>query len=164
MATRITIPTTNDLARLVVGELAPQELPSFDIVALPYVDNPRRAERRLRQDRDEPLGLGLGDAAALATPVITLVCGAVVTVLSEELARSVRSGTGKMIRRMIERVRGRSAQKPALLTRTWTPQELAEIRQVALDRALALGVERAKAEVLADTVVAKLALESQDDA
>lgn len=89
MAPPRTVPSTEELARQLVEVLAPEELPTFAAVAAPYLEDARRAERRLRQAHDDPLGFGLGDVAVMATPVIALVSGSVVTALSDPIPRVV---------------------------------------------------------------------------
>ena len=49
MAASTTVRTADELARRVVRKIAPEELSSFDIVAAPYLESPKQAERRLRQ-------------------------------------------------------------------------------------------------------------------
>ncbi|MET8760616.1 hypothetical protein [Lentzea sp. NPDC004782] len=162
MVPSTTVRTADELARRVVRKIAPEELPSFDIVAAPYLESPERAERRLRQAHDDPLGFGLGDIVAMATPVIALVSGSVVTAVSDSVGKAVRDGTTNAVRKAWRKVRGKP-QKPLELPPTpLTASQLAEVRQIALQRALSLGMERQKAEALADAVIAALVLRDND--
>ncbi|WP_436496293.1 hypothetical protein [Actinokineospora sp. HUAS TT18] len=142
------VPTVRDLARELVETLAPEELPTFDAVAEPYLTDPRRAERRLR-DHDDPMGFGLGDALAMMTPVIALVSGSVVTALSDTLSDSLRSQGAKLLRKVTKK----KELPPAA---EWSAEQLAEVREIALKRALDLGMKPGKAEALADAVVGAL--------
>ncbi|SDH83093.1 hypothetical protein SAMN05192558_105254 [Actinokineospora alba] len=142
------VPSARELAHDLVETLAPEELPSFALVAEPYLTDPRRAEKQLR-DHDDPMGFGLGDALAMATPVIALVSGSVVTALSDSVAASVRDAGGKLVRKLTRKKELPPAQE-------WTPEQLDEIREVALARALDLGMKKAKAETLADALVGAL--------
>ncbi|MGH3864124.1 hypothetical protein [Actinokineospora sp.] len=144
------VPSARELAHELVETLAPEELPSFALVAEPYLTDPRRAEKQLR-DHDDPMGFGLGDALAMATPVIALVSGSVVTALSDSVAASVRDAGGKLVRKL-------TRKKPVELppAKEWTSEQLDEIREVALARALDLGMKKAKAETLADALVGAL--------
>lgn len=58
-------PSARELAHELVETLAPDELPTFALVAEPYLGDPRRAEKRLR-DHDDPMGFGLGHALAIS--------------------------------------------------------------------------------------------------
>jgi hypothetical protein len=145
-----------------VRKIAPEELPSFDVVAAPYLENPRQAERRLRQAHDDPLGFGLGDIVAMATPVIALVSGSVITAVSDSVGRAVRDGTTNAVRKAWRKVRGKPVPPLELPSTQLTAAQLAEVRQIALERALSLGMKRQKAEALADAVVAALVLREND--
>ncbi|WP_052684437.1 hypothetical protein [Lentzea aerocolonigenes] len=143
-------------------KIAPEELPSFDIVAAPYLETPEQAERRLRRAYDDPLGFGLGDIVAMATPVIALVSGSVITAVSDSVGKAVRDGTTSALRRTWRKVRGKPEEPLALPSTELTTSQLAEVRQIALERALSLGMKRQKAEALADAVVAALVLRDND--
>jgi hypothetical protein len=145
------VPSARELAHELVEALAPEELPSFALVAEPYLTDPRRAEKQLR-DHDDPMGFGLGDALAMATPVIALVSGSVVTALSDSVAASVRDAGGKLVRKITRKAKPH--ELPA--APEWTPEQLDEIREVALARALDLGMKKAKAATLADALVGAL--------
>ncbi|MFS8101070.1 hypothetical protein LFM09_28500 [Lentzea alba] len=158
MAASTTVRTADELARRVVRKIAPEELPSFDIVAAPYLESPEPAERRLRQAHDDPLGFGLGDIIAMATPVIALVSGSVITAVSDSLGKAVHDSTAGAVRKAWRKIR-RKPQEPLELPSTpLTREQLAEVRQIALERALSLGMKQQKAEALADAVVAALVL------
>jgi hypothetical protein len=162
MVASTTVRTADELARRVVRKIAPEELPSFDMVAAPYLENPRQAERRLRQAHDDPLGFGLGDIVAMATPVIALVSGSVITAVSDSVGRAVRDGTANAVRKAWRKVRGKPEQPLELPSTPLTAAQLAEVRQIALQRALSLGMKQQQAEALADAVVAALVLREND--
>jgi hypothetical protein len=162
MAASTTARTAEELARRVVRKIAPEELPSFDVVAAPYLETPEPAARRLRQAHDNPLDFGLGDIVAMSTPVVTLVSGSVITAVADSLGETVRDGTAGALRRAWRKIR-REPQQPLELPATpLTREQLAEIRQVAVDRALSLGVQQQKAEALADAVITALVLRDNE--
>ncbi len=159
MVPSTTVRTADELARRVVRKIAPEELSSFDIVAAPYLDNPKAAERRLRQAHDDPLGFGPADIVAMATPVIALVSGSVITAVSDGIGNAVRDGAGGALRKAWRKVRGKQQPQPLELPAApLTAAQLAEVRQIALERALSLGMKQQKAEALADAVVTALVL------
>lgn len=154
MTASTTVRTADELARRVVRKIAPEELPSFDIVAAPYLESPKQAERRLRQAHDDPLGFGLGDIVAMATPVIALVSGSVITAVSDSVGKAVRDGTANAARKAWRKFRGKPVEPLELPSTPLTTAQLTEVRQIALARALSLGMKQQKAEALADAVVA----------
>ncbi len=162
MATSTTVRTADELARRVVRKIAPEELPSFDIVAAPYLQTPEQAERRLRRAYDDPLGFGLGDIVTMATPVVALVSGSVITAVSDSVGKAVSTGTANAARKAWRKFRGKPLQPLELPPTPLSTAQLAEVRQLALDRALSLGMERQKAEALADAVLAALVLREND--
>lgn len=162
MAASTTVRTADELARRIVRKIAPEELPSFDIVAAPYLERPKQAERRLRQAHDDPLGFGLGDIVAMATPVIALVSGSVITAVSDGVGKVVRDGTTNAARKAWRKFRGKPVEPLELPSTPLTKAQLTEVRQVALARALSLGMKQQKAEALADAVVAALVLRDDD--
>jgi hypothetical protein len=157
-----TVRTAEELARRVVRKIAPEELSSFDIVAAPYLESPKQAERRLRQAHDDPLGFGLGDIVAMATPVIALVSGSVITAVSDSVGKAVRDGTTSTARKAWRKLRGKPAEPLELPSTPLTKAQLTEVRQIALERALSLGMKQHKAEALADAVIAALVLRDDD--
>ncbi|SFR13271.1 hypothetical protein SAMN04488564_103980 [Lentzea waywayandensis] len=158
MAASTTVRTADELARRVVRKIAPEELSSFDIVAAPYLESPKQAERRLRQAHDDPLGFGLGDVVAMATPVIALVSGSVITAVSDNVGKAVSDGTTNAVRKAWRKLRGKPVTPLELPSTPLTTTQLAEVRQIALERALSLGMEQQKADALADAVIAALVL------
>ena len=162
MVASTTVRTADELARRVVRKIAPEELPSFDVVAAPYLETPEPAARRLRQAHDDPLGFGLGDIIAMATPVIALVSGSVITAVSDSLGKAVHDGATGALRKAWRKLRGKPSKPLELPATPLTREQLAEVRQVALDRALSLGVTQQKAEALADAVITALVLRVDD--
>lgn len=162
MVASTTVRTADELARRVVRKIAPEELPSFDIVAAPYLESPEQAERRLRRAYDDPLGFGLGDIVAMATPVVALVSGSVITAVSDSVGKAVRDGTTSTMRKAWRKLRGKPAEPLELPSTPLTTAQLAEVRRIALERALSLGMKQQKADALADAVVAALVLREND--
>ena len=158
MAASTTVRTADELARRVVRKIAPEELSSFDIVAAPYLESPKQAERRLRQAHDDPLGFGLGDIVAMATPVIALVSGSVITAVSDSVGKAVSDGTTNAVRKAWRKFRGKPTTPLELPSTPMTTTQLAEVRQIALERALSLGMDQQRADALADAVIAALVL------
>ncbi|MDG4798415.1 hypothetical protein [Micromonospora sp. WMMD1082] len=139
---------TTALARAVVAQLAPEELPAFELLAGPYLTG---TDASADGDR---LQFGVMDAIVTATPAITLVCATVVAALARGAEGELEQLGGRATRRLLGALRRRPAapEAPAAYSR----QQLRAIRAVAARRATALGVEPALAAAIADAVVGAL--------
>ncbi|MFE4612157.1 hypothetical protein ACWGCP_08725 [Streptomyces niveus] len=141
-----------DLVRDVVTELAPEELP---LVAGLSVFDDAGAVRRLggRDRRRETLGFGLGEAAALVTPVVWL---AVDQAAQRMLGTWMENGitrTGTALRRLL----GRPVSEPVVIP-PLTREQLALVRESVLTTAARRGLEAERATAIADAVVTRLVL------
>lgn len=143
-----------DVVREVVAEQAAHELPLVD--GLRELDDERVIRILLgRGPRREPLGFGLAEAAALVTPVVWLV-------LDQAARRGVDAATDGLMdrgRAVLRRVLRKSpAPEPRELVEL-DRDELALVRTRILEGAAGQGIGSEQAEVLADSVVARLATE-----
>ncbi|WEB44863.1 hypothetical protein MOV08_40000 [Streptomyces yunnanensis] len=161
-----------DLAREAVRRLAPEELALFEGTAEAYFDDPRRGDRKVRQ---EPLGIGIdavviGTLTQFALPVASAVAGNIAT---DVLRRERRRGWWRLGRRGgggdggdgdgSDGGGGGSANPfaapgavPAVEQNGGTQsraEETVRLRRIAYDRAIALGLPPAQAELLADAIV-----------
>ncbi|MFK0116374.1 hypothetical protein [Streptomyces sp. NPDC090994] len=144
-----------DVVRDVVAEVAPEETPL--VAGLAGIDDATAVRRLSGRGRREPLGFGLGEVAALVTPVVWLVVHQVAqqvagTVVDSATGR-VRSAARRLLRRPAEVV-----TVPPL-----TPEQLADVRDAVLETAARRGVEPERAAVIADAVVARLVLAEQEE-
>lgn len=145
-----------DVVRHAVAEVAPEELPI--VVGLSRFDDgqiTRMFARRAR--RAEPLGFGLEEVAALATPI---VWAAVQDAANSMVASTVNSLLGR-VKSALRRLFHRTAQSHPLPS--FGPAELAEVRRRVLELAAESGFEDHRAVLLADSVVGRLALGSGTD-
>jgi hypothetical protein len=139
-----------DVVREIVSELAPHEVLLLDGLLLVDDDT---ALRRLSSRRDrEPLGFGLGEAAALVTPLVWMAL--------DEAARRIVSATvaaaGRRARGWLRRI-GRRSTTPRVLP-PLTPGQLEAVRLRVAQLGVESGMDDAAAEVLAERVVARLVL------
>ncbi|MFE2156821.1 hypothetical protein ACFW9M_03300 [Streptomyces lydicus] len=160
-----------DLAREAVRRLAPEESALFEETAEAYFDDPRREDRKSRQ---EPLGIGIdavviGTLTQFALPVASAVAGNIATdALRRERRRrwwrpGRRSGSGDGgaanpfaapgTARAVEQNGGEPARG----------EELERLRRIAYDRATALGLPPAQARLLADAIVGGMQAPSAPD-
>ena len=139
-----------DLARLVVRDIAPDELAVFDETAEEYLTDPMLPGDP--HGRDETLGFGVD--LALVTPYALAVAGWVVqflgsvaTDIAKDSTKPVAQG---LVRLMITRAGGDSPERqPVVLTR----EQLTVVRDSSYVQACALGLTPERAELLADAVV-----------
>lgn len=143
---------TVDLARDVLGEVAPQELPLFDVTSRVYREDPSAVETQAGSD--DMLGFGAEVIAAM-TPVVLSVAGEVVNTLLRQVRAAVEGESESAVRTLVRRLfRSGGAEEPAVAL---TKQQLREVREVAIDRGRALKLPDADAQLLADAMVGRLA-------
>jgi hypothetical protein len=149
-----------DLARKVLREAAPEELPLLRPASERYFADPEKALRRRRQEQ-EVLGFGGEAVVALLTPIVLTVATDALTHFATEFARDAGSRGVATIRAALRRlfrlesadIGTDSSEVPSI-----TPEQLGLVRQRAFDRAMALDIPEAKANLLADALVGSLAL------
>lgn len=144
-----------DVVRGVVAEVAPEELPL--LVGLARLDDATVVRRLGDRGRREPLGFGLGEVAALVTPVVWL---AVNQTAQQIMGAAVESATGRAKTRL--RVLFRRPAE-AVTVPPLTREQLADVRKAVLEMAAGRGLEEERATVIADAVVARLVMAEQEE-
>ncbi|RKR87434.1 hypothetical protein BDK92_1710 [Micromonospora pisi] len=145
-----------DLVRNVVAEMAPDELVLVDALRRLDDDTVLRRLTRARRTR-EPLGFGLSETAVLVAALVWIA-------LDEVVRRSVGAGMtrahssfGGWLRSRL----GRAA--PPRSTPALTSEQLRAVRDRVRELAVTTGLTPEEATLLADRVVARLALTTEDD-
>lgn len=141
-----------DLVRDVVTEVAPEELPL--LAGLARFDDATAVQRLgggVR--RREPLGFGLGEVAALVTPVVWLAVDQATQKIVGTWVENRVARTGTALRRIFRR----SATEPVVIP-PLTREQLALVRRSVLTMAAQRGLEPERAVVIADAVVTRLVL------
>ncbi|GAB3949371.1 hypothetical protein GCM10028832_01480 [Streptomyces sparsus] len=144
--------TVREVVHDVVARVAQEEVPVMEGLAR-FSD--ATVVRRLGHRggrRREPLGFGAGEVAALVTGVVWLALDQTVRLLGERAADRTLRGTRGLLRRVFRR-NAEPARVPPL-----TPEQLAEVRQRVLEVAAQRGLERERAETVAEAVVVRLVL------
>ena len=140
-----------DLVRSVVESVAPEELPLVE--GLRRFDDATVTRRLSRGDgRREPLGFGIGEVAALVTPVVWLVLDGVAQQMAAPTVNSIAQRLTNMTRRLVRR------PAPVAVLQAPTRDELVRIRALVLAAARQRGIPTERAEEIADAVVARLVL------
>jgi hypothetical protein len=140
-----------DVVSDVVAEVAPQELPL--VAELARLDDAEVVRQlRGRRRRRKALGFGLDEVAALATPVAWLALDQV----AQRIAGYAVDGAARGIRAALRRVFRRHAT-PATIP-PLTREQLGQVRRLVAEMAVQRGLGEKRASVIADAVVARLAL------
>jgi hypothetical protein len=153
-----------ELARAVLGHVAPEELGLFAETEADYFRDPGIVLRG--RGRDEAVGFGLD--LALLTPYVLVVGTAVVHFLATVVSDAVRDEArdelktviAGRVRRLLRRddpvAAGRRAPEEHDRTPGVTVEQAREVRQVALRQAVQSGLDDEKAALLADAFVGAL--------
>lgn len=147
-----------DLARKVLRQTAPAELPLFRPASERFFADPEGTLRKRRREQ-EVLGFGSEAIIALLTPVALAIATDVLKDLAAQLARSAGARGAVAIRDALRRLfrldpvgtEIDDAEIPQI-----TQEQLALVRQSAFSRARALDLPEAKAKLLADALVGDL--------
>jgi hypothetical protein len=148
-----------DIARDLVSQIAPQELPLFRPNSEAYFKDPEKALQS-QSAKDDMLGFGAGDAVVLLTPIVLATLNEVVKFVVEEAKKSVQGEGAAWIQQAIKAMFKKFHQseagdkkKPAALT----AEQLAQVRKIAFNKARQLKLSEDRAKILADAVVGSLA-------
>jgi hypothetical protein len=144
-----------EVARGLVAQTAPQELPLFRATSEAYFANPEQVLGG-KEDRDEMLGFGAEAAVVtLLTPVALEVAKTVVGYLATQLVSVMEQHAGEavatQVRRLFHRDTAAADTAPPL-----TPDQLAKVRELALEKARQLNLADNQAHLLADAMVGSL--------
>jgi hypothetical protein len=159
----------SEVARGIVAEVAPDELPMFGVASEAYIADPKRASEKA--DPDEMLGFGGGAELALLTPVVLTVASGVVSYLVNAVLEVAKSEgevvIQQRVRQLFKRFSGTETKatgaattsasesaKPPGLTR----EQLVEVRRVAFEIASRTGITSAQAALVADSTVGQLVI------
>lgn len=144
------------VVRDVITALAPEESPLLDGLAV--LDDATVMRQLTRRTRGEPLGFGLGETAALATPVIWIAMDQAARRFGETVTDGATRVIAKLLRRNLDRRTAATVMPP--LSR----EQLGEVRRLVLETAARHRLSEARASAIADAVVARLALHESEQA
>jgi hypothetical protein len=150
------------LARDVVAHVAPQELPLFQPVSEEYFKDPEKAVKG-QIGKDEALGFGVVEAATFVTPIVLSVLTDVLKYLGEHVLQTVKEeGSGLAsdeVKHLFQKFRSGSSGA-GKISKLPTPEQVAQVRRLAFEKARQLQLTTAKAALLADSIAGSLALAS----
>jgi hypothetical protein len=147
-----------DLARDIVAQTAPQELPLFRTMSAAYFKNPEKLLKG-QSEKDEMLGFGVAGVVIMLTPTILAIMSQVVQFIITEVQKSVATNSADVINDLVSKMfkKFRPAEKkdrenlPALTT-----EQLKRVRNMAYQEARKLALSDAQAGLLADSIVGSL--------
>ena len=146
-----------DIARDVLSEIAPQEIPIFAATSRAYFANPEAALQQLRS-KDNVLGFGTDAASFLFSPAVLLVLSETFQYLLRVAASATADGLAKeipeLIKAMFKKFQSSQPDTPSVLTR----EHIASIHGNILASAKKLRIPAEKARTLANAVTAQLVL------
>jgi len=146
----------SELAREIVGEVAPEEIEIFDELVEEYYRDPTPPDLEQRAT-DDALGFGLGEMLAAATPAViamtTVVFGFAVHVATQILVDESAEFTRSRIKGLLM---GKKVE-PVPFRR----EHLIKARQLALEEAKKYGMVEDDAQHMADSLLRRMMTESQ---
>jgi hypothetical protein len=154
--------TVRELALDVVTELAPRELPIFETVARPYLDDPRRMARALADRPDRPLGIGVEVVLGLVTPVVVLLANGAVGAVAQSAVETGYRGVRRAVVWTLRRSRV-AGEVETSAVRALTADELHVIHERVEKTALTLGCDAEQARLMADSVIGALVRRAGSD-
>jgi hypothetical protein len=137
-----------ELTELALSTAAPDELVVFEETAHEFFADPQAALTATRKDS----AVGFGLELAMITPVALAVGSAVVQALVSALSDRAVSMGGRGVAAVLKRLLRKGSQ-PEQDDISLSPQQARYVRQIALDRARALGMPEGQAAMLADSFV-----------
>jgi hypothetical protein len=147
-----------DVTRDIVSLTEPGELPLFLAISTEYFKRPAGALKN-QSGRDELLGFGIGETVPLLTPAVLVVMTQVVTFLTVVVKQSVAEESASFINEQVKRMFKKFRQEGArdeLAPAPLTLEQLAQVRKQAYEKFLQLRFSEARANCLADAVIASL--------
>jgi hypothetical protein len=143
------------IARDILAQVAPQEIPIFPAVSRAYFADPSRALKR-RQTGDDALGFGADALAVLVTPALLHILSAVSDILMEAAKKAVADGLAKEIPDAMKAMFKRFGRSTASIPSPLDKAQLELIHESVLSEARRLQLPDDKIEAIANAVTAHL--------
>jgi hypothetical protein len=138
-----------ELARDLVGAIAPEELPLFTAMSKAWFADPTRVQMN---QGDDVLAFGVAEAAALLSPVLLAAATHTLNYAGEQLGRNVAAASVDWLREQLRHLFHRQESGVSLDTR-----QIAQVRAITFETARKFRVPKAKATEIADAVTARFA-------
>jgi hypothetical protein len=132
---------------------ADEEEPIFQDLCEAYFQN-MDIVLKSPDERDEPLGFGIGEPVTYLTPAVIYILSKVVNFLLEIAKESIKDGSEELLSEAVKdqfkKYRSKNIASPL------TPEQLLQVRELILSNSKKLNLPRKKANLLADVVVGSL--------
>lgn len=152
-----------DLARELVAEIAPQELPLFRATSeafLARLEKPTPDKSRT----DAMLGFGVGPELAFVTPAVLVVAHEVIAFLASEVKKSLEKEASDvvsgLVKKMFKRAHSVDTKRDIDVPPLLTSKQATQIRELVFEKACQLNISEAQGRLLADAVVGTLVVAS----
>lgn len=161
-----------DLARELVRQAAPQEMPLFKATSEAYFKDPRQVLNKARAE-EEALAFGASESIAFLTPILLMIGKEVVAYLQEEAKKTLKTEGAAAVNEFIKRIfRGKQAAAAApasTATASAAPaaqpaspalnqEQARQVWQIAYQQAMVMRLSETRAKLLADSVIGSLVL------
>lgn len=147
-----------EVAKDLLSQVAPQEMPLFRSISSSYFNNPEKALND-QKAKDELLGFGAAEAVTLITPALLAVSSDVINFLFAEAQKAMKSESTNLIQETVKSWFSKAHPKeekkspPPL-----TAEQLALVRKIAEKKAQQLKLSKETTKLLADAIVGSLAV------
>jgi hypothetical protein len=138
-----------ELARDLVGAIAPEELPLFAAMSKAWFADPTRVQMN---QGDDVLAFGVAEAAALLSPVLLAAATQALNYAGEQLGRDVAAASVGWLREQLRHLFHRQESGVSLDAR-----QIAQVRAITLETARKFRIPKAKATEIADAMTARFA-------
>ena len=158
MAGRASNELVSELARDLVASNAPQELPLFPALSNAYFRDPQKSLEN-QKPKDEALGFGIAEAVTFVTPVALAVITDVLKYLAEHVSELVKKEGAALADEWMKRVFKKfhhAQDEPKQAPGGLGPEQIAQVRRLAFEKACQLKLPVEQASLLADSVVGSL--------
>jgi hypothetical protein len=155
-ASVVTAELVCELARGVVADASPAELPLFRATSAAYMRDPQSV-LEARRGREESLGFGVEAAVLLVTPAALQAARSVLEFLAAQVVGAAESETSDQVRRRVHELFSRDVT-PGPAGTALSREQLERVRRIAFDAGIQAQLPEREANMVADSMVGRLAL------
>jgi hypothetical protein len=146
-----------DIARDVLAELAPQEIPIFPAASRTYFADPPAALKQYRS-KDNALGFGVDPLLVSLTPIVLHTLLETFEFLTDIAKKAVEAGLAKEIPEIVKAMFRKFHPSEPAAALVLTSEQTTLIYENILESAKRLRFPPDKARSLADAIIARLAM------
>lgn len=145
------------VARNLVEQMAPKELPLFPIISREYFAHPERLPQG-RDGEDEMLGFGTGEVVALSAVILPIIAE-IVHFLADEVKKSIKEQSAERIHETVKKYFNTAGDEQEEETESLalTAEQMVWIRKRILRKCRQMKLSEMRAQLLADAVIGSLA-------